>query len=211
VIWRADAVGSRPGLPVVLDKHRVFSAPSMFQSSEDPQGQFEFAFQSESHSVTFLYFDPAGIGSFVNDVVTSANGQVDSAPSLFVGTVPTVGYDLIFQGRRQLSLLLPRARTVLRRAGVHGQQDRQGGHYLRRLKHPARHAASAGTRRLLIVESFCVMGCIASKLVARCRTALARCGEAAHADAGRKQMTKVLDVAEGGCRGHRRRCGDELA
>jgi hypothetical protein len=98
VIWRADVVGSRPGLPVVLDKHRVFSAPSMFQSSEDPQGQFEFAFQSESHSVTFLYFDPAGIGSFVNDVVTSASGQVDSAPSLFVGTVPTVGYDLIFQG-----------------------------------------------------------------------------------------------------------------
>ena len=99
VVFRADVVGSRPGNPVTLDQHGVFSAPSMFQSSEDPQGQFEIAFQGESHSVTFLYYSPAGAGSFVNDVISSATGQVYSAPSLFAGTIPTLGYDLLFQGK----------------------------------------------------------------------------------------------------------------
>jgi hypothetical protein len=100
LLFHADVVGSRPGLPVTLDTGDVFSAPSMTQNGEDIPGQYEIAFQGLApHSVTFLYYNPAGAGSFVNDVITGANGQVNSAPSLFARTIPTGEYDLIFQGR----------------------------------------------------------------------------------------------------------------
>jgi hypothetical protein len=99
VLLHVDVVGSRPGLPMRLDVGDVFSAPSMTQNGEDTPGQFEMAFQGlAQRSVTFLFYAPAGAGSFVNDVISGANGQVDSAPSLFARSVPTGEYDLIFQG-----------------------------------------------------------------------------------------------------------------
>lgn len=85
---------------MTLDKNGVFSAPSMTQNGEDVPGQSEMAFQCPApHPVTFLLFN-APANAFKNDVITAANRQVVSAPSLFARSIPTGEYDLIFQGPR---------------------------------------------------------------------------------------------------------------
>jgi hypothetical protein len=92
--FNADVVGSRPGLPVSLDKGDVFSAPSLAENFQDPTDQVELAFQGlDAHTAVFLRYDGS---SWQNDPIP-AIGLVDSAPSMSL-SVAGNGYGLIFQG-----------------------------------------------------------------------------------------------------------------
>jgi hypothetical protein len=80
---------------------RCYSAPSLRENASDPTRPVEIAFQSASHSLTLLFFNAGSARPhWENDVITRANGAVDSAPSLFDRRSNPAGEaDLAFQGR----------------------------------------------------------------------------------------------------------------
>lgn len=79
---------------------RCYSAPSLRENVSDPTRPVEIAFQSASHSLTLLFYNAgAARPHWQNDVITRANGAVDSAPSLFDRIANPPGEaDLAFQG-----------------------------------------------------------------------------------------------------------------
>jgi hypothetical protein len=78
----------------VVGSGRVFSAPSL--TVGDTTRQAGMAFQGVGHSVSFYYFSSSS-GTWVNDVISSVSGNVDSAPALYF-RAGTGENDLIFQG-----------------------------------------------------------------------------------------------------------------
>ena len=78
-----------------------YSAPSLRENVSDPSRPVEIAFQSASHSLTLLFYNAGSPApGWQNDVITRANGVVDSAPALFDRTANPAGQaDLAFQGR----------------------------------------------------------------------------------------------------------------
>ncbi len=78
----------------VLGNGRVYSAPSL--TVGDSTRESGMAFEGPSHSVSFLYWDGS---NWVNDVISSVTGKVESAPALFFRTANPYGEnDLVFQG-----------------------------------------------------------------------------------------------------------------
>ena len=76
-----------------------YSAPSLRENVSDATRPVEIAFQGASHSLTLLFYN-ASSSSWENDVITRADGAVDSAPSLFDRTANPAGEaDLAFQGK----------------------------------------------------------------------------------------------------------------
>lgn len=80
----------------VAGRGRAFSAPSL--TLGDTTRNAGVAFQGAGNSVSFYYFSTSS-NHWVNDVISSATGTVDSAPALFFRTANPAGEnDLVFQG-----------------------------------------------------------------------------------------------------------------
>ncbi len=80
---------------------RCYSAPSLRENVSDATRPVEIAFQSASNSLTLLFYNAGSpTPGWENDVITRANGVVDSAPALFDRTANPAGQaDLAFQGK----------------------------------------------------------------------------------------------------------------
>jgi hypothetical protein len=76
----------------------VYSAPALVQNAKDPQRPVEMAWQGGNHSVSLLYYS-AGSSGWVNDVISSQTGTVNSAPALAAqGAGPAGQADIVLQG-----------------------------------------------------------------------------------------------------------------
>lgn len=79
---------------LVIGNGRVYSAPSL--TLGDTSQEAGMAFEGVSHSVSFVYWYVSG-GSWVNDVITSISGHVNSAPALFFRAASGEN-DIVLQG-----------------------------------------------------------------------------------------------------------------
>ena len=99
--WWPSAAGLGWSSEELEGNGRCYSAPSLRENVSDATRPVEIAFQSASNSLTLLFYNAGSpTPGWENDVITRANGVVDSAPALFDRTANPAGQaDLAFQGK----------------------------------------------------------------------------------------------------------------